>query len=112
MKWIIEKAAAAGALKAGYTVVRLNNQLREIFQDWLEAHFPDRKDKVMHQIESLHGGRVNDTAWGRRITGEGPLASSIQGLFRLSVKRYLTGKTMPEYDTQAFSPRHQLKVFR
>ncbi len=112
MKWIIGKAAAAGALKAGYTVVRLNGLLREVFQDWLEAHFPDRKDKVMHQIESLHGGKVNDTTWGRRITGEGPLASSIQGLFRLSVKRYLTGRTMPEYDIQAFSPRHQLKLFR
>src|SRR5690606_27796816 len=56
---IIQLAAKAGALKAGYTVVRLNGSVGEIFADWLYRSFPDRADKVLHQIEQLHGGKVN-----------------------------------------------------
>lgn len=108
---IIQRASEAGALSAGYTVVRLNGQVKEVFENWLTLNFPDRKDKVIHQIESLHGGKVNDTEWGRRIKGDGPIAEVIRGIFTQSKKKYLSGRTMPEYDLNAFRPAGQLGLF-
>ncbi|WP_375582483.1 PA0069 family radical SAM protein [Cyclobacterium xiamenense] len=112
MPQLIQQAGAAGARKAGYTVIRLNGPLKELFQDWLETHFPDRKNKVMHQIESLHGGQSNDTQWGRRMKGEGALAQSISNLFRASVNKYMDPqRTMPEFDFTQFKRNGQLNLF-
>lgn len=108
---IIRKASEAGALSAGYTVVRLNGQVKEVFEEWLSINFPERKDKVIHQIESLHGGKVNDTEWGRRIKGDGPIAEVIRGVFTQAKKKYLHGRSMPEYDFSAFRPSSQLNLF-
>jgi len=108
---IIKQAADAGALSAGYTVVRLNGQVKEVFEDWLGNHYPDRKTKVIHQIESLHGGKVNDTEWGRRIKGDGPIAEVIHGIFTQSKKKYLAGRKMPDYDLQSFRPSGQINLF-
>ncbi|NHE57471.1 PA0069 family radical SAM protein [Cyclobacterium plantarum] len=109
---IIEAAGKAGAKKAGYTVVRLNGQIKDLFEGWLETHFPDRKDKVMHQIEQLHGGKANDSAWGRRIKGEGPLSQTIAGLFKLAVHKYIDPNgRMPEYDMSHFKGNGQMKLF-
>lgn len=108
---IIKKSAEAGALSAGYTVVRLNGQIREVFEDWLQTHFPDRSAKVMHQVESLHGGKVNDTEWGRRIRGAGQLADVIHQLFSQAAKKHLSGRRMPEYDFSGFRGNGQYKLF-
>jgi len=108
---IIKQAANAGALSAGYTVVRLNGQVKEVFEDWLSKNYPDRRDKVIHQIESLHGGKVNDTEWGRRIKGEGPIAEIIRGIFMQAKKKYLANRNMPEYDLNSFRPSGQLNIF-
>ncbi|WP_154857954.1 PA0069 family radical SAM protein [Cyclobacterium xiamenense] len=112
MPQLIREAGAAGALKAGYTVVRLNGHVKKLFQDWLEAYFPDRKNKVMHQIESLHGGQSNDVQWGRRMKGEGVLAQSISSLFRAAVNKYMDPqRTMPEFDVTQFKRNGQLNLF-
>lgn len=108
---IIKLASEAGALRAGYTVVRLNGSIKEIFKDWLHLNFPDRADKVLHQIEQLHGGQVNDTSWGRRIKGEGPIADMIQQVFKVSVAKHLAGRDMPEFNLSAFMPNGQTKLF-
>ncbi|WP_114751405.1 PA0069 family radical SAM protein [Pleomorphovibrio marinus] len=109
---IIRDAAAAGARKAGYTVIRLNGQVRQIFQNWLQTHFPERAEKVMHQIESLHGGKANDSEWGRRIKGEGELASLIQHVFRQAVKKYLLDRKMPIQDLSQFIAGKQTRLFK
>ncbi|SHM71754.1 DNA repair photolyase [Cyclobacterium lianum] len=109
---IIQAAGSAGAKKAGYTVVRLNGKVKELFTEWLETHFPGRRDKVMHQIEQLHGGKANDTEWGRRMKGEGALSQTIAGLFRKAVNRYIDPNgQMPDYDEQIFRGNGQLKLF-
>jgi DNA repair photolyase len=108
---IIAKSAAAGALGAGYTVVRLNGQLEELFREWLHRHFPDRVAKVINQIRELHGGSVNDSVWGRRMKGEGVLAQVIQHLFTRSVSRHLPGRTLPDYDFTQFVRGGQLNLF-
>ena len=99
---ILKAASDHGALSAGMTVVRLNGKLEEIFRDWLEKNFPDRCQKVMNQIAELHGGKVNDTEFGRRMKGSGVLAESIQTLFRFAKKTHFAGRAMPAFDLGKF----------
>ncbi|MDN3670835.1 PA0069 family radical SAM protein [Echinicola jeungdonensis] len=108
---IIEKTANAGALKAGYTIVRLNGTVKEVFSQWIWENFPDRAQKVLHQIEEVHGGQLNDTDWGRRIKGEGPIAQMINRVFQLSVKKFMNGRKMPPFNLQAFCPDGQTRLF-
>lgn len=109
---IIKSAAEAGAMKVGYTVVRLNGQVKDLFHNWLLEHFPDRAEKVMHQIEALHGGNPNDTAWGRRLKGDGVLAKTISDLMQLSIRKYLPkGSKMPAFDFSQFIGNGQTKLF-
>ena len=108
---IVTLAAQAGALRAGYTVVRLNGSIKSVFTDWLYRHFPERAEKVLHQIEALHGGKINDSTWGRRIKGEGPIASMIQQVFNVSVARHMKERRMPEFDFTAFRATGQTRLF-
>jgi DNA repair photolyase len=99
---ILKSASDHGALGAGYTVVRLNGKLEEIFSDWLQKNFPDRFQKVMHQIAELHGGQVNDNQFGRRMKGEGVLAESIRQLFHQAKRKHFNGKSLPEFNKNCF----------
>lgn len=80
---ILKAVANAGAIKAGYTVVRLNGAIGQIFEDWLQKNFPDRFDKVWHSIQSCHGGNVNDSRFGDRMRGDGNISQMIRDSFRL-----------------------------
>ncbi|MCX2433486.1 MULTISPECIES: PA0069 family radical SAM protein [unclassified Pedobacter] len=80
---ILKSVADAGAVKAGYTIVRLNGAIGQIFEDWLHKNFPDRFDKVWHMIQSCHGGNVNDSRFGDRMRGEGNIAKMIKDNFKL-----------------------------
>ncbi|GGZ17530.1 radical SAM protein [Echinicola pacifica] len=108
---IIRFSADAGALTAGYTVVRLNGTVKEVFSAWAKETFPDRAEKILHQIESLHGGKVNDTDWGRRIKGEGPIATVIKTIFDAAKAKYLAGRKMPDFILKDFNPNGQLNLF-
>lgn len=108
---IIREAAAHGAISAGYTVVRLNGALKEIFYDWLQKNFPDRAAKVWHLISDMHGGQVNDSHFGRRMTGEGPLADIIKQLFTISRHKYLKDRQMPAYNYSLFRRGGNLSLF-
>ncbi len=80
---ILKAVAAAGAVKAGYTIVRLNGAIAQIFEDWLRKNFPDRFDKVWHMIQSCHSGNVNDSRFGDRMRGDGNIAKMIRDSFKL-----------------------------
>ena len=111
---VVKAAAEAGARTAGYTIVRLNGAIGEIFRDWLEKTFPDRADKVWHQIEECHGGKVNDSRFGTRMRGEGPVAESIRKMFKLAVDRYMPEDDGFEFDMTLFNPKAgdaQLRLF-
>ncbi len=108
---IIRQSAAHGARAAGYTVVRLNGSIAELFEDWLSKHYPDRAQKVWNNISGLHGGKVNDSEWGRRMRGEGPLATIIKQLFTTAKNKYLAGRSMPPYNLEAFSRGGQYSLF-
>src|SRR5689334_5772963 len=89
---ILKAASDHGALAAGMTIVRLNGSIGKIFEDWLRKNFPDRFEKVWNQICSMHGGNVNDSQFGRRMSGEGNFADAIHQLFDVSKKKYFAGK--------------------
>ena len=108
---IIRQAAEHGARAAGYTVVRLNGSIGELFGDWLQKNYPDRFRKVWNGIEGLHGGKVNDSKWGRRMSGEGPLAAVIHQLFQTAKKKYLAGRSMPVYNLSSFRQGGQYTLF-
>lgn len=86
---VIKAAAENGATSAGYTIVRLNGQIANVFRDWLQKNFPDRAEKVWHQIQDCHGGKVNDSRWGIRTRGEGKIAEAIRNLFIMAVNKHM-----------------------
>jgi DNA repair photolyase len=88
---LMEAAANAGAQSAGYTMVRLNGAIGQVFEHWVAEAFPDRADKILNQIKSAHGGKLNDSRFGNRMKGEGLMVQSIQRLFELSKAKYFSG---------------------
>lgn len=102
MPAIIEAAANHGAVNAGYTIVRLNGSVGQIFKDWIYKSFPDAADKVMNQIGEVHGGLINDSVFGRRMRGEGNIADGINQLFKSAVKKHLAGRSSYQLDTTLF----------
>ena len=108
---IMKKASDAGALGAGMTMVRLNGSIQYLFKDWLEKNFPDRFNKVWNQIAEVHGGQVNDTQWGRRMTGSGPIAETIGRLFKSCQKKYFESKAMPPFDLTKFRKGGVMNLF-
>ena len=99
---ILKAVANAGAKWAGYTVVRLNGQIGDIFKDWLFKTFADRADKIWHAVEDCHGGQVNDTEFGRRMKGDGHLAKLIKQTFELHAKINQLNVDTPQLDTTKF----------
>jgi DNA repair photolyase len=111
---ILKASAEAGALSAGYTIVRLNGDIGQIFEDWVKKNFPDRADKVLHQIQSCHGGSLNDSRFGVRMRGEGKIAESIAQLFHTAKAKYFAGKSLPPVDCSLFEvpgSKKQLALF-
>ncbi|MEL6591463.1 MAG: PA0069 family radical SAM protein [Bacteroidota bacterium] len=99
---LVEASANAGAVSAGYTFVRLNGQIGEIFEHWIHQHFPDRAQKVLSQIKASHAGKLNDSEYGRRMRGEGEIAKSVSQLFKIAKRRFLVDRKMPPYNLKAF----------
>lgn len=83
---IVQRAADAGATSASYTVLRLPGAVGQIFEAWLDAHAPLRKDKIMNRVREAHGGTADDKQFGRRLKGEGEHVAQIRALF-LSARR-------------------------
>ncbi|RYD81747.1 MAG: PA0069 family radical SAM protein [Sphingobacteriales bacterium] len=110
---IIKTAAEKGALSAAYTIVRLNGEIGQIFEDWIHKTFPDRANKVLRQIAACHGGKLNDSRWGTRMKGEGEWALTINKLFKMAKRKHMAGKIWPEYDLTIFKrpERGQLSLF-
>jgi DNA repair photolyase len=102
-----------GALSVAHTIVRLNGAIGEIFTDWIKKAMPDRAEKVLHQIESCHGGHLNDSRYGTRMRGEGEIAIQINNMVKLARFKYFKDKTMPKLNTTLHEDykNGQLKLF-
>ncbi len=112
MSAIMKAASEAGAVFSRYTFIRLNGAIKFLFHDWLYKNFPDRADKVWHLIEQSHDGKVNDSQWGRRMRGEGEIATMVAQQFEKYNKRYGLNNERWELDTSRFQrPGGQIKLF-
>ena len=93
---LVKEVAERGALRVGYTIVRLNGAIGEIFSDWIRKTMPDRADKVLHQIQNIHGGSLNDSRFGTRMKGEGEFAKQVEQQFKIARKLYLKDRERPK----------------
>ena len=85
---ILKAAAAAGAKEAGYVLLRLPLEVRDIFCEWLADAFPDRAAHVLSLMRQMRQGKDYDATWGRRQTGTGPYAWSIGRRFEIACRRF------------------------
>ncbi len=85
---ILDQAAQAGARAAGYVLLRLPGAVAGLFEEWLEAHYPDRKDKILHLLRSSRDGQLNDPRFGKRMRGSGVFADHVRSLFHTSRRRH------------------------
>jgi DNA repair photolyase len=84
---ILAACADAGATSAGYVLLRLPLEIKELFTEWLEAHYPGRKDHVLNLLRQARGGKLYDSAWGRRLKGCGAYAELLEKRFALACKK-------------------------
>jgi DNA repair photolyase len=84
---ILQSARSAGAMEAGYTMLRLPFEVKDIFKDWLSKEFPDRASKVMSHVKEVRGGKESDANFGTRMVGSGPLAWTIGRRFQIASTR-------------------------
>jgi DNA repair photolyase len=99
---ILQAAASAGAKNAGFVVLRLPHGVKELFADWLTEHYPDRREKVLNRMRSLHGGALYDSRYAHRQRGAGEFAAQIEALFTLGLKRAGLARRGPELSPAAF----------
>jgi DNA repair photolyase len=102
---ILEAAAAAGVRSAGYVLLRLPYEIKELFREWLEAHFPERAAHIMSLVRAMRGGRDNDPRFGFRMRGTGPYAELLRERFRLACRRLeLNTTARGPLNTALFTP--------
>lgn len=101
---ILQAAADAGAIGAGWQLVRLPWAVKPIFEDWLARNRPDERDRVIARIQEVRDGKMNDSQFGRRMRGQGEYAAGIDQTFRVFAHKYGLDKGMPPLDTSQFRP--------
>ena len=109
---ILRRAAEAGAQGAGYVLLRLPGAVQEVFLDWLERVVPDRKEAVVTRLRACRQGKLNDSTFGRRMRGEGPVAELIRQMFHTAARRFGLDRELPPLDTAQFRrPSRQRELF-
>jgi DNA repair photolyase len=84
---VLEASREAGASVAGYTLLRLPWEVKDLFREWLAEHFPERAEHVMSLLRAIRGGRDNDPQFGTRMHATGPVAQLIRQRFRLACRK-------------------------
>src|SRR5258707_8531390 len=88
LEHVLEEASKAGAAEAAYVIMRLPNELKDLFKEWLAANYPERADHVISIIRQVRGGRDNDPRFGTRMTGTGNFAELIEKRFEIACRRF------------------------
>jgi DNA repair photolyase len=112
---ILKSAASAGATEAGYTMLRLPFEVKELFKDWLVKEHPDKAQKVMSQIMAVREGKESDPRFGTRMSGTGPVAWMIGRRFQLACQRLGLNRERLKLRTDLFrkpaGPGQQMSLF-
>lgn len=101
---VLETAAGAGVGQAGYVMLRLPHEVKQLFRDWLLHHYPDRATHVMSLVNDIRGGRDNDPAFGSRMRGRGAFAQLIGQRFQMACRRLQLNRTQRKLATGLFVP--------
>ena len=101
---ILDSAAAIGVKEAGYVLLRLPLEVRDLFREWLMANFPDRYRHVFKLIRDTRGGKDYDSTFGKRMTGGGPVAWMIGRRFELACEKLGLNKSRTKLTTEHFKP--------
>jgi DNA repair photolyase len=104
MERILEAVAATGVRNAGYVLLRLPLEIRDLFSEWLKENFPDRHNHVFKLVRDTRGGKDYDSTWGKRMTGSGPVAWMIGRRFELACERLGFNTTKRKVTTEHFRP--------
>ncbi len=104
MEGVLARAREAGAESAGYVLVRLPLEVRDLFGDWLARHEPGRAAHVMSLMRQLHGGKAYESAFGNRMRGRGVFADVIEQRFLAACRRLKLNQTRREPDSSRFRP--------
>ena len=104
METILETAVAAGAEWAGYGVLRLPLEIKDLFREWLEAHYPDKAKHVLNLIRDMRDGKLNNSEFGSRMRGNGAYAELLARRFTLAVKRLNLNRERFRLDKTQFAP--------
>ena len=110
---ILKTVSEAGAQKFGYVLIRLNDTVQPVFVNWINAHFPERAEKVLNLIRSMRGGKLGDKRFHERYKGEGNIAEMIHDTFALGKRKFFANKEVTPLSTENFtgSKDQQLKLF-
>ena len=88
MESILEVCANAGARRAEWTMLRLSSEVRQLFEEWVSAAYPDKASKVMSLVRQVRGGKDNSTQFFERMRGTGPVADLIQQRFQVAIRKF------------------------
>jgi DNA repair photolyase len=102
MEAVLQAASDAGARTGSYVLLRLPLEIKDLFTEWLEAHYPDRAERVMTLVRDCRGGRAYDSQWGKRMKGSGPFADMVARRFAMACRRSGLDKRSWEMDTTLF----------
>jgi DNA repair photolyase len=106
---ILDAAKAAGCTGAGYVLLRLPLEVRDLFKEWLMANFPDRYRHVLSLIRQTRGGKDYDAEWGKRMTGGGPVAWMIGRRVEQACERLGLNARKTRLTTELFTPPRKLE---
>jgi len=106
-------AKKAGATFSGYVALRLPFAVKDLFEQWLQQHYPDRKEKILHRVREIRGGKLNDAHFTSRMRGEGIYAEQMAKLFELARKKSGITARWPKLTTEHFRQpgKDQLSLF-
>ncbi|MCH8153327.1 MAG: PA0069 family radical SAM protein [Planctomycetes bacterium] len=99
---LLESAAQAGATCATWVMLRLPYQVKALFLEWLQRHFPERRARIISQVRSMHGGELYRSTFGTRMRGTGPLAEQIAATFRVFADRCGLHRRLPQLSSASF----------
>ncbi len=99
---ILKAASERGAKLAGRVMLRLPHSVKELFTDWVSREYPERADKILNRIRDLHGGKLYDSSYGTRLTGEGKWAETVQRIFETNCNKYNLNKEKIPLATHLF----------
>ena len=110
---IAQAAAKAGATFCGYVALRLPFAVKDLFEQWLDQHYPDKKQKILNRVREIRGGKLNDPNFKTRMRGQGIYAEQMASLFQLAQKKSGITQRWPKLTTENFRrpEKDQMNLF-